>query len=87
MGDTISTYLGMHAPQENELHVSKALRFDLTLAKRRSIALQIKHIVYVEPSPMVSFVGADIAIDAGTAHGGVGLVRVAGQQDERNCIQ
>jgi len=36
---------------------------------------------------MVSFVGADIAIDAGTAHGGVGLVRVAGQQDERNYIQ
>jgi len=35
---------------------------------------------------MVSFVGADIAIDAGTAHGGVGLVRVAGQ-DGRNCIQ
>jgi len=76
----------MRATQENEFHVSKALRFYLTLTKQYPIASQTGRIVYVEPSPMVSFVGADIAIDAGTAHGGVGLVRVAGQ-DKRNCIQ
>jgi hypothetical protein len=36
---------------------------------------------------MLSCVGADIAIDAGTAHGGAGHVCMAGQQDERNCLQ
>lgn len=47
----------------------------------------MERIVYVKSSPIVSYVDADIAIDAVTAHGGVGLVRVAGQQDERNCSQ
>lgn len=39
-----------------------------------------------EYAPMLSWVGADIAIDAGTADGGAGHVRMAGQQDKLSCL-